>query len=1029
MKNTILITIFFALQILLGQEVPQIEVGEKEKAIQLTELTVQTEIVGNISQTTYEMVFYNPNNRILEGELVFPLGEGQIVTGYALDIDGKMREAVVVEKQKARQAFEQVIRQKVDPALLEQSEGNNYKSRIYPLPAKGTRKIKIVFEQELLVKNNRYYFELPLKYKKIQQFDLRIEVFKQESIPVVQNSSMQFERWQENYVLKHNEKDFTADETLQIEIPTDLKGERVLWYDQWFYLNKKIKTASRLKSKPNTISIFWDASLSQQQKDQAKEIDLLKAYLQQLNNVKVKVILFNYQAFDTKTFKIQNGSTQEITKFLSEVVYDGATSFYEKIVEPNLSSENLIFTNGIFNFKKETFSFDQPFYVINSETTANHVENRKIAETSGGRYINLNRFSVEEALQQLVKEPYRFLGYKNNASLEETFPVKGTIVDEDFTFTGKAIRDISEITLLFGYGQEVTVECTVKLNRQGENDLVKRVWAKKKLAELTKDTEANKEKIIEHALSNQLITPYTSLIVLDRLEDYLRYEIVPPAELQKDYFEQIARQKEMQKQEEERVKAIRSAIQREYQEIKEWWVKDFSVEKKKVKSDSLGVLEDDGFIETERRLEMAEPSESPVLEEVVSYSYATQTVQADALEGAVAGVEMEKNAAGNSSVVRLRGINSLHGTSQPLYIVNGKVVSDIRSFSAEDIQSVNILKGNEAMAMYGSRAREGVMMITTKSSVSVPDSIVLAKEEDVKLKRSDDYIAELSKTSNLTEAYQKYIELRKSQEENPLFYIDVADYFYEKGEVKQAFKIISNVLELKLDDPELIRLVAYKLESYVLYREALIVYEKLLELRPEDIQTYRDVALAYENVGEYQKAFDQLVYIIEGQLIKNDTDRRFQGVEQIAFVEATQLLTNHQKAIETSQKIKPLPVDIRIVLDWNHDNVDMDLWVKDPNGEVCKYNHSRTAIGGRISNDMTQGFGPEEFMLKKAIKGTYKIYTNYYGSSSQKLSGPVTVKVTIFKNYGKSNQTKEVKVIRQQEKGESKEILLGEITL
>lgn len=1024
-------------QLVIAQEIPQIEVDEKEKAIQLTELKVQTEIVGNISQTTYEMVFHNPNNRVLEGELVFPLGEGQVVTGYALDINGKMRDAVVVEKQKARQAFERVIRQKVDPALLEQSEGNNYKSRIYPLPAKGSRKIKLIFEQELLVKNNHYYFELPLKYEKVQQFDLHIEVFKQQSIPVVQNSNMQFEKWQENYVLKHSEKDFTANETLQIEIPTDLLGERVLRYKEWFYINKNIKTASRQKQAPREISVFWDASLSQQQKNQEQEIALLEAYLQQLKNVRVNLILFNYQVFDKKKFTIQNGSTQAITQFLHNVIYDGATSFYEGIIKENLSSENLIFTNGIFNLKKEAFQFDKPFYVINSETTANHVENNKIAEASGGRYVNLNRFSVKEALQQLTQEPYRFLGYKSNSSLQETFPVKGAIVNENFTFTGKATHDMANVTFLFGYGQEVVDEYTIKLNKEGESDLVKRIWAKKKLTELTKDQEVNKEKIIEHALANQLITPYTSLIVLDRLQDYLRYEIVPPAELQKEYFEQIARQKEMQKQEQERIKAIRERIQEEYKEIKEWWAKDFSVPKKKNTSDSLGVLDSDDVITTGmgRRQEVVESS---VQEVVVETMDSTRDVQyemvapsapvTENLQGRVAGVAVEKVAGSSSSSIRLRGANSLSGT-EPLYIVNGEVVSDISSFATQDIESVQVLKDQSAMAIYGSRGKNGVIIIKTKSSVTVPDNLVLTSEEDVKIKRSEDYLAELRKAKTTTEMYQKYLVLRKNQAQNPLFYIDVADEFYKKEAVNQAFKIISNVLELKLDDPELIRLVAYKLESYLLYREALIVYKKLLELRPEDIQTYRDVALAYENVGEYQKAFDQLVYIIEGQLIKNDTDRRFQGVEQIAFVEATQLLSRHKKAIETSKKIKPLPVDVRIVLDWNHDNVDMDLWVKDPIGEVCKYNHSRTAIGGRISNDMTRGFGPEEFMLKKAIKGTYKIYTNYYGSSSQKISGPVTVKVTIFKNYGKSNQTKEIKVIRQEEKGDSKEILLGEVTL
>ena len=41
---------------------------------------------------------------------------------------------------------------------------------------------------------------------------------------------------------------------------------------------------------------------------------------------------------------------------------------------------------------------------------------------------------------------------------------------------------------------------------------------------------------------------------------------------------------------------------------------------------------------------------------------------------------------------------------------------------------------------------------------------------------------------------------------------------------------------------------------------------------------------------------------------------------------------------------------------WNKDNTDIDLWVTDPNGEKCMYNHKSTEIGGRLSDDFTGGF-------------------------------------------------------------------------
>jgi uncharacterized protein YfaP (DUF2135 family) len=45
----------------------------------------------------------------------------------------------------------------------------------------------------------------------------------------------------------------------------------------------------------------------------------------------------------------------------------------------------------------------------------------------------------------------------------------------------------------------------------------------------------------------------------------------------------------------------------------------------------------------------------------------------------------------------------------------------------------------------------------------------------------------------------------------------------------------------------------------------------------------------------------------------------------------------------------------------------MDLWVIEPTGEKCYYSHPSTKIGGRLSKDLTGGYGPEEYMVKNAL--------------------------------------------------------------
>jgi uncharacterized protein YfaP (DUF2135 family) len=107
-----------------------------------------------------------------------------------------------------------------------------------------------------------------------------------------------------------------------------------------------------------------------------------------------------------------------------------------------------------------------------------------------------------------------------------------------------------------------------------------------------------------------------------------------------------------------------------------------------------------------------------------------------------------------------------------------------------------------------------------------------------------------------------------------------------------------------------------------------------------------------------------------------------------------------------------MPLDIRVVLTWDTDNCDMDLWVTDPEGEKCLYSHSLTYTGGLMSNDFTQGYGPEEFLIRKAITGDYTVEVDYYGTQSQDMLAPVTLHLSFYTNYGKPDQKKQETSLR-----------------
>lgn len=106
---------------------------------------------------------------------------------------------------------------------------------------------------------------------------------------------------------------------------------------------------------------------------------------------------------------------------------------------------------------------------------------------------------------------------------------------------------------------------------------------------------------------------------------------------------------------------------------------------------------------------------------------------ANSLVGKVAGVNVVKPASGvmGSSRITIRGNGSLNGSNQPLYVIDGVPMNNgnygqagewggfdagdgISSINSEDIESMSVLKGGTAAALYGSRAANGAIVITTK---------------------------------------------------------------------------------------------------------------------------------------------------------------------------------------------------------------------------------------------------------------------------------------------------------------------------
>jgi hypothetical protein len=122
----------------------------KAEALALRRVSVKVTTHGDVATTEVEHVFYNPaSGRPREGTFRFPVPDGAMLTGMAMEVDGKLVEGEIVERDKARQIYEETVDKMEDPALLEWEQGNWFKLRVFPIPAAGEKRVIIRYTAPL----------------------------------------------------------------------------------------------------------------------------------------------------------------------------------------------------------------------------------------------------------------------------------------------------------------------------------------------------------------------------------------------------------------------------------------------------------------------------------------------------------------------------------------------------------------------------------------------------------------------------------------------------------------------------------------------------------------------------------------------------------------------------------------------------------------------------------------------------------------------------------------------------------------
>lgn len=339
---------------------PLVRVGKAEQAIQLDRLEINTVIAGSMAQTSVTMVFYNPNNRVLEGNLEFPLHDGQSITGFSLDINGRQRAAVPVEKAKGRQVFEEIQRRGVDPGLLEVTQGNNFKLRIFPLPAQGRRTVEIQLAHVLQNKNGQWQLPLALasfKGAKSSRITIRSTSESSNAYATLAARKWHFKQERKERVLQLDDQNLGQNSPLLIHIADTQKTQSFIQEFQgqsYFLAEVKLANALQARTLPKVIGLLWDSSSSGKNRDIQAELYELDLYFKAVANAEVRLTRLRDRPEDTVGFFIKDGNWTRLRKELETTIYDGASALGDRKVEPQVE-EYLFFSDGLLNYGKNSY--------------------------------------------------------------------------------------------------------------------------------------------------------------------------------------------------------------------------------------------------------------------------------------------------------------------------------------------------------------------------------------------------------------------------------------------------------------------------------------------------------------------------------------------------------------------------------------------------------------------------------------------------------------------------------------------------
>jgi len=1130
--------------------------GEKEPALILTHLKVEAKITSFLAETSYTMTFRNPYAKQLSGELRFPLPETATINGFAMEMNGPgtpLIPAVPVEKEVAKVAFEQAVKEHKAAGLVEEVVGNIFSNKIYPIPALSTKTVRVTYLSEVQSDTNSGagLFIIPLstdeKYP-LEVFDIDIQVKQQmKQKPKVEQSPLDAVDFQQSGGEEADQHTFTAKATkkgvvlgkptvirvpmLAATSPMDEilveKGKLPLAEDEDFLSGKSAAKrnedgseqsgeffivndyvmiedvrSGKIESKYNRIGVIYDASHSRQKSDKTKELQVIRDLVEQelKDNNKCKVDLILLRNTPEKIRPSGFGSADELIQELKQVVFDGATALSGvRTLKTEGESEYgyyIVVTDGLGSVgrkKPQIEDLQAPAFVLSSEAANNATVLRFIAQKTGGRYYNLlangASATIVKDIQDRVSGKITSFGFRNikhnRTEVEQIFPkrpfeISGPVGSyQRVTFCGILRKKDKTVSIEINYGtpQATTYTSKITLIPSGKDsttsNLISRYWAQQKVSDLKSYGTKPKSELTKLGQRYGFVTEGTSLLILSSVDEYLKHKVVPDPEAMPDIAKQMRSIKESS------LAIEQQRIQTKLNLIESKWNTCMTSRNRKVAAPapapspiqpSFSSTNSQGsarapptqgapsppptqgapspppnrgappppptiFLSAPRPVDsLSAPSPVPPSSRN-SQSAAPRSKKKMSFDAAPQKEKKEKRSA--SQEVEIFS-SPTHMESSLSCQVESSL--DLDEFREEEVDEGYPAPEAHSVAAPGAHsvAAPGAHSVAAPGahSVAAPGAQRTGGGAVINLTAWDPnvpYMTSIKSAKTTEQAYEAYLKEKLSNQTSPAFFLDVAEHFLRTRSSRLlGLRILTNLCEINIEDPQLMRVIGYKLDQEEEKEQAKDIFKRVLKLRGHEPQSYRDLGLVEERLGDYENALIHLWNVVTGSWFY-----AYDEIELTALVEINKIIWR----LKTDKKFesvtlpdnldlkrweKDVQMDVRISMAWDTDSTDVDLHVIEPSGTDCHYANKLTAVGGTLSRDFTMGYGPEEYTCKVAPEGKYVIKAKYFSSHRQDLLGGTTILASVFTHYCTERENRQMITLRLQSTYDI--VPIGEIT-